>query len=234
MTLSSTTAVDLTTLTHCAVVCRAAQMTSTLGASSVVCSWMLTRPRLSGLDLVLTYSQEDQLRLFSPSESGRHLSQLAWCLQACNGDVKTGLLQYSTGRSATGNRSTTTTSPELSCSLDLRAEHWWTCMSATVTPNIYHAAGRIQFKLLCCIVCTQCSTGRVHERIWWTLLSQSVPNGRVSGLRTATAAHKVRRTCVLRRRSRCMERTAWRLARHGRQLYKSLVRPRLEYLETLS
>ena len=56
---------------------------------------------------------------------------------ACDGDVKTGLLQYSIGRSATGNRSTTTTSPELRCSLDLRTEHWWTC----VLHRIYHAAG---------------------------------------------------------------------------------------------
>ena len=39
-------AADRSTLTHCA-----AQTTSTLGASPVVCSWMSIRPRPSGLDL---------------------------------------------------------------------------------------------------------------------------------------------------------------------------------------
>ena len=42
---------------------------------------------------------------------------------ACDGDFKTGLLQCSTGRSAIGDCHTSTTSSELSGSLDLPAEH---------------------------------------------------------------------------------------------------------------
>ena len=54
---------------------------------------------------------------------------------ARNGHFTTGLLQRSTGRSATGNYRTTTMGTELGGSLDFRAEHSPAChtMSVTVT-----------------------------------------------------------------------------------------------------
>jgi len=56
--------------------------------------------------------------------ASEYMLVLALCrVVACNGDVKTGLLKRSAGRSTTGDYRTTATSPELSCSLDLRAEH---------------------------------------------------------------------------------------------------------------
>jgi len=106
---------------------------------------------------------------------------------ACNGDVKTGLLQCSTGRSTTGDSRTTTTSPELSRSLDLRAENC-VCYSCTS----YHMLARPNQTLLyraLSLLLDVSSISSEHYRhcqcqlnIFWS--SSNV----VDGLHTVTAA----------------------------------------------
>jgi len=71
---------------------------------------------------------------------------------ACNGDVKTWLLQFSTDRSAIGDCPTTTTSLELSGLLDLRAEHWRSCYSLAATDALATSTlQRVELKL-CCVM----------------------------------------------------------------------------------